>query len=141
MMKVTLKLEEGMKISGSDSRGHITNFDTVEQFGGNDSAPTPMEVMLQAMTACSVMDVAAILNKKKKTIDSLDIEIEGTKAPKHPMVFTNVEITYILKSPDTEIKDLERAIELSQTTYCGASAMFQRSGCEVKTKAVLNPNE
>jgi putative redox protein len=140
-MKVSLKLEDGMKISGISSNGHITKFDTVEEFGGNNSAPTPMDVILQAMAACSVMDVVSILRKKKKTIDSLDIEVEGTKAEKHPKVYTNVEITYVLKSPDTELTDLERAIQLSQTTYCGASAMFQRSGCVVTTKAVLNPNE
>jgi putative redox protein len=137
-MKVTLKLDNKMRIIGTDSSNHPTYFDTVPEFGGENSAPTPMAIMLQAMGACSFMDIVSILNKKRKQIDSLEIEISGIRADKHPKVFTNVHLKYILKSPDTEMKDLERAIELSQTTYCGASAMFQRAGCEVTTEAIIS---
>lgn len=138
-MKVKLALETKMRIKGSDASSHETYFDTVPEFGGENSAPTPMAVMLQAMGACSYMDVISILNKKRKQIESLEMEIDGIRAESHPKVFTKVHIKYILKSPDTEMKDLERAIDLSQTTYCGASAMFQRSGCQVTTEAILNP--
>lgn len=137
-MKVRLINDKKMRIQGQDSNGHQTFFDTVSDFGGDNSAPTPMAIMLQAMGACSFLDVMSILNKKRKQIDSLEVELDGTRAENHPKVFTKVHIKYILKSPDTEMKDLERAIELSQTTYCGASAMFQRSGCEVTTEAILN---
>ncbi len=130
-MKATLSYKGGMAIDGDNGRGHITKFDTVEKVGGEDSAATPMEVMLQAMAACSFMDVVSIIKKKRKTVIDLTIDVEAERAEKHPMVFTKVHLHYTLKSPDAELKDVERAAMLSQTTYCGASAMFQRSGCEV----------
>ncbi|MGB9702358.1 MAG: OsmC family protein [Candidatus Kapaibacteriota bacterium] len=136
-MKVTLTFDKNMHIIGSDKEGHITHFDTVPEVGGENTASAPMTVLLEAMAACSFMDVLAILRKKRKQIDGLTMEVEGTRADKHPKVYTKVHLKYILKSPDAELKDLERAIELSQTTYCGASAMFQRSGCEVTTEAVI----
>lgn len=136
-MKVNLKLVEKMHIVAKDSNNHITEFDTIESVGGENKASAPMVVLLQAMAACSMMDVAAIIRKKRKTIVELKIEVEGERAAQHPKVFETVHLKYLLRSPDAEMKDLERAIELSQTTYCAASAMFKRSGCKVTTEAHL----
>lgn len=136
-MKVNLKLIGDMKIEGSDSDNNITYFDTKKELGGTESAATPMSVMLQSMVACSIMDVSAILRKKRKTIESLDVEVEGIRAEQHPKVFTNVKLIYKLKSPDASFDDLIRAVELSQTKYCGASALFKAAGCEVVAESVL----
>jgi uncharacterized OsmC-like protein len=35
------------------------------------------------------------------------------------------------------MEDLNRSIELSQTKYCPASAMFKAAGCEVTWEAVI----
>lgn len=136
-MKVNLELIDKMHIIADDNNNHKTEFDSVESAGGENKAPTPMSVMLEAMAACSLMDVAAIIRKKRKTIVELKVEADGERASQHPKVFEHVHLKYYLKSPDAEMKDLERAIELSQSTYCGASAMFQRSGCKVTTEAQL----
>lgn len=130
-MEVKLELDRKMRIIGDDGRDHETIFDTVPKVGGEDTAATPMSVMLQAMGACSFMDTISILRKKRKQVDNLEINIEGERASEHPKVFTKVHLSYILTSPDAEEKDLKRSVELSQDKYCGASAMFKQSGCEV----------
>mgnify|MGYP000854533063 FL=1 len=130
-MEVNLKLDRNMRIIGSNNMGLETVFDSHPAVGGEDTAATPMEVMLQAMGACSFMDVLAILRKKKKKIDDLKVFLTGELATNYPKYFVKVHISYELKSPDAEIKDLDRAVELSQKTYCGASALFQKAGCEV----------
>ena len=38
---------------------------------------------------------------------------------------------------DAELKDLERAVELSQTRYCGVSAIVKLSGAEVTYECKL----
>jgi putative redox protein len=136
-MKASLSLDRNMRIIGKSDLSHITVFDTHTQAGGDDSAPTPMEVMLQAMGACSFMDIVSILRKKKKTVVGLNVSLDAEQADNYPKVFTKVHLKYELISPDTEMKDLEKAIELSQKTYCSASAMFQRSGCEVTWDASI----
>ena len=133
-MKVSLKLNGKMRIEGRNSRGHETAFDTTEASGGDDSAPTPMEVVLEALASCSIMDVVSIIRKKRKQIDGLDVFVEGTRAEEHPKVFTKAHIIYELKSPDAELQDLERSVELSQEKYCSVSAMLKRSGCEITTE-------
>ncbi|MFA6570874.1 MAG: OsmC family protein [Bacteroidota bacterium] len=136
-MDATLRLDRNMRIIGTTPSGLETIFDTHPGVGGEDTAPTPMEVMLQAMAACSFMDIVSIIRKKRKHLGGLKIYVHGDRAEKHPKVFTEVQLTYELTSEDAEMKDLVRAIELSQSTYCGASAIFQRSGCTVTWKAVL----
>ncbi len=131
-MEVNLKLNRKMQITGINDLGLETVFDTHPSAGGDDVAPTPMEIMLESLGACSMMDIAAIIRKKRKQITKLEANINAERAEQHPKVFTKVFIKYKLTSPDADIKDLERAVELSQTTYCSVSAMFQRSGCEVK---------
>lgn len=128
-MKIELKFDRNMRLIGKSKLGHQTIFDTVPEVGGENSAPSPMEVMLQSLAACSSMDVLSILRKKRKQIDDYWVNLTAERAENHPKVFTKVHLIYNLKSPDAELKDLERAIELSNEKYCSASAMFKAAGC------------
>lgn len=130
-MKALLEYDRNMRAIGDNLRGHKTVFDGVPDVGGEDTAPTPMEIVLQSLAACTFMDVVSILRKKRKTISALRVEIDGERANEHPKVFTKAHLHFILTSPDAELKDLERAIELSHEKYCSVSTMFKRSGCEV----------
>jgi putative redox protein len=130
-MKANLRLENGMRLAGTNESGLITYFDTHPQFGGEKTAPTPMEVMLQCLAACTSMDVLSMLRKRKKNIDEFNIELEAEKSPEHPKVFIKVKMIYKLKSPDATIDELNNIVTLSQDKYCGISAMFKRSGCDV----------
>ncbi|MGB9696075.1 MAG: OsmC family protein [Ignavibacteria bacterium] len=130
-MKVIVKLNQGMKLIGFNEKGHQTFFDSHPDVGGEDSAATPMEVFLEALGACTSMDVLSMLRKRKKTICNFEISLEATRAPDHPKVFTKVILAYKLESPDTTKEELEYVIKLSQDKYCTASAMFKHSGCEI----------
>ncbi len=130
-MKVSLDLVGNMKLKGTSSDDHTTFFDSHKESGGDDSAATPMEIMLESMAACSSMDVISIIRKKRKTIEKFEVKIDGERRDTHPKTFTRVHLIYRLTSPDAELKDLERAVELSQTIYCGAAAMFRAAGCEI----------
>lgn len=130
-MKLNLKLNQNHSITATDESGLHTSFDSPTDHGGHSSASSPMVVMLEAMAACSFLDVLSIIKKKRKELIDLQIEVSGSRAETHPRVYKTVHLHFILTSSDAEIDDLERAIELSQTKYCGASAMFQQSGCKV----------
>ena len=64
-MKAHIEWKGGMLLEGKNAEGMSTFFDShhAEQCYG-----TPMEIMLQAMASCSIMDVISILEKKRKTI-------------------------------------------------------------------------
>lgn len=136
-MKATVKLEKGMRLVGENESGLKTFFDSHSKFGGEESAATPMEVILQALGGCTSMDVLSMLRKRRKTIDGFNVYIEGERAEEHPKVFTNVKIVYELISPDAKIEELDNVVNLSQEKYCGASEMFKKSGCKVIWETVL----
>lgn len=136
-MKATLQLDRNMRLIGRNTKGQETYFDTVAQVGGDESAPSPMEIVLQSVAACSSLDVISILRKKKKEVAAYNVELEATRAEDHPKVFTNIKVKYILTSPDAELTDLERAIELSEEKYCSVSAMLNRSGCIISHEAQI----
>lgn len=137
VMNVKLKLDRNMRIIATNQMGQETIFDSSPEIGGENSAPTPMQVFLQSMVACTFMDTLSILRKKRKEVVELKIDVDAERTETHPKVFTHVTMNFTLVSSDAELADLNRSIELSQTTYCSASAMFQRSGCKVDWTAEI----
>lgn len=140
-MEINLRLDRNMRIVATNKLGLETVFDTHPDVGGEDTAPTPMEVALMSLGACTFMDVVSIVRKKRKTVAGMSIKIIAERAKEHPKVYTKAHLTYELISPEAEIQDLNRAIELSQTKYCSVSAMFKQAGCEVTWEAILKRPE
>lgn len=135
-MKGSLRFDKNMRFIGENAKGQQTFFDTTAE-GGDGSAATPMEILLQSAAACTAIDVISILRKKRKTVEDLRIELDSTRSEAHPKVFTSVHMKVILKSPDAELKDLERSIALSHENYCSVSAVLKNSGAKVTSEAIL----
>ncbi len=99
-----------------------------------------MEVLLESLAACMAMDVLSILQKQRRTVSDFSVDLNAERANEHPKVFTKIVMDIHVSSPDATMKELTRAIELSETKYCSASAMIRRSGCEILWKATMkNP--
>jgi putative redox protein len=52
------------------------------------------------------------------------------------MVFTRIEVEYRVRGRNLPPKAVERAIELSETRYCGASVMLGKTA-EISTRYVI----
>lgn len=129
-MKVNVRYNKNMSFIGKNETNHETHFDSNSPEADYEAA-TPMEILLEAAAACSGMDVVSMLNKRKKTIDSLNIDVNGDKRDEHPKIYTKVHMTYTLKSPDIEPNELERSISLSHEKYCSVSATLRLAGAEI----------
>ena len=80
-----------------------------------------------ALAGCTGSDVASILAKKRVTLDGFDMNISAEETEEHPIVFKSMHIEYVFHGEGIDPKDVERAIELSQTKYCGVTAMFEKA--------------
>jgi putative redox protein len=136
-MKAHLHLDKALRLIGTNEKGHETFFDTSVKGGGLDSAASPMETVLESVAACMTMDVIPILQKQRRTVSDFWVDLTAHRAEEHPKVFTSIAMSIHLVSPDATIRELERAIELSQSKYCSVSAMLSRGGCEITWKATL----
>jgi putative redox protein len=96
-----------------------------EKFGGSKAGSSPKELLLVALGGCTAMDVIPILAKKRVPVSRLDVHLTANTAETHPMVYTDINITYVVYGDGIDPADVERAIELSTTTYCSVSAMLR----------------
>ncbi|MCP4419874.1 MAG: OsmC family protein [Chloroflexi bacterium] len=99
----------------------------------SEAGGSPMEFLLAGVAGCTAMDVISILQKMRQKIDEFSVEIFGVRAEEHPKVYTEVEITFVVRGESINPKNVARAVELSETTYCSASQMFQRAGVKIQT--------
>jgi putative redox protein len=67
----------------------------------------------------------SILQKKRQDVTGFHVDLQASRAEEHPKVFTDMKITYHITGRDIDPAAVERAIELSETKYCPAQAMFQ----------------
>lgn len=90
---------------------------------GSASGAGPKEVVLSALAACTGMDVASILRKKRQRAVSYEIAVRAESADEHPRVFTSIMVEHRV-SGEVEPEALRRSIELSATRYCPVNAML-----------------
>lgn len=119
-----------------DNRGLRTLTDATPVHGGKGEAPTPKELVLNAMMGCTGMDVVAILNKMRQPFESLRLTIDTTMTGVHPVHFKTALITFFVTGL-VQPEKLSKAVHSSLTKYCGVNYMISRS-CEISYKIILN---
>lgn len=90
--------------------------------GDRKSAPTPMEMLLLSVAACTAADVASIMEKKRQDVREYLIEVTGTRVDDHPRKYTAFHVHHIVRGHNVSEQALARAIELSDTKYCSVAA-------------------
>jgi putative redox protein len=123
-MTVQATLETGMRFDVETGSGHHVILDAAEHNGGHNSGPQPMEMLLVALAGCSGMDIITILRKKRQDITGYELRIHGMRAEEHPKVFLDITLEHIFRGHNIRPEAVERAIELTEERYCGASAML-----------------
>ena len=124
-MKIETKWTEKMMFVSS-AEGHEVKMDTKSPIG-TDTALSPKQLVVAGLAGCTAMDVVALMRKHKQPIESFEIEAEVEKsAGGYPEVFTNVLLIFKLRG-DLDHAKVREAVTLSQTKYCGVSAMLSKA--------------
>jgi len=126
-MSVRAMLQEGMCFDVETGSGHHLLLDAAEHNGGQDKGPRPMEMLLVALATCSGMDILAILRKKRQDITAYEVRVLGERTEDHPKVFVEIAVEHIFTGHAIRPEAVQRAIELTEERYCGASAMLGKS--------------
>ena len=107
--------------------GHKLYLDTSQEQGGKNTGPRPKPLMMVALAGCTGMDVAAILGKMREEVEELTIEVEGDVSEEHPKKFEGMKVIYRVKGKGINRKNVEKAVLLSTTKYCGVSANYSKA--------------
>lgn len=116
---------ERTTFDATTTTGHRLVLDTLPP-NGNDRGPKPVELLLTALAGCTAMDVLALLKEMREPVIELSVDVEGTRADTHPMIYTDIDVMYHVRG-DVGPASLDRAIELSQGKYSGVYAMLEYS--------------
>lgn len=119
-MKTNIKWDGKLAFSGVTPSGHKIKMDTAESLGGENSAPTPVELLINAVAGCTAIDIVLIIEKMRLKLTSFEIEIEGERAEEHPKRFTDIHLHYILNG-ELDTEKVRKAIKLSKDKYCSVA--------------------
>lgn len=125
--KAVVKHIKGVTFMGKADSNHWVTMDGPEEFGGSNAGTRPKELLLLALGGCTGSDVAVILKKKKINVDGFEINLTAEMQETHPQVYTKINVEYVFYGSDIPKEAVERAIELSQKTYCSVTAMLQKA--------------
>lgn len=98
-----------------------------------ENGGSAMEFFLAGVVGCTAMDIVHVLRKMRQNFSDLQVNISAARADDHPKVYTEATIEYVITGDNIDPKAVERAIRLSQETYCSASVMLKRSGTDITT--------
>ena len=123
-MKARIKWIEDRTFLGESDSGHGLVVGGSKGADGQTLCPSPMEVVLIGMGACSAFDVVDILEKGREAVTDCISELSAERAEEHPRVFTRIHVHYVLSGRGLSRDKVARAIELTAEKYCSASIMI-----------------
>lgn len=135
IMEAIALWKEGMSFEGR-AEGFSIAMDATSPLG-HHYGPSPKEVLLTSLAACSGMDVIGLLKRDHQFIDKFCVEAKvSSSTSHHPIVFNEIELVFHLDGA-IDVDSAIRSIQLSQTKYCGISAMLNETS-PISWSLILN---
>lgn len=137
-MNAAIVWKDGMEFEGVVGH-HKVPMDAKAPLG-KETAATPKELVAMGLGGCTAMDVIALLKKHKQPPRNfrVDVDIQPTSGT-HPVVFAKALLSFVVDG-EVDADKLVEAVNLSQTKYCGVSAMLSKA-LPIEYRIVLNGNE
>jgi len=133
--EVSATWKGGLSFFGENAKGGTV------QMGPQDESIGPMQLLLVGLAGCTGIDIISILEKKKSTPTDFKVYVRGKRAETFPMVYTDIEVEYILWGEHLKVRDVEQAIKLSEDKYCSVSIMLGKTSNITSTYKILKPGE
>ena len=120
------------EVTWTGDGGYVGKTSKGKVFGIYDEdSPSPMEMVLHAHAACSMIDVIDGLKGRVENVEYATVDIEAERAEGSPRVFTSVSMNYKIKG-DVPEELVRRLIESSHERFCSVGIMITRSGTSLE---------
>ena len=115
-------------MSGINAAGQAISMDW-------ENGPSPMQLTLQMVGACSLVDV--VIGLKDRSFRGAWVEMDSTRAEESPRVFTSMTMVYHVQG-DVPKKLVERVVKKSHEKYCSVSNSLDPS-IKMAWRVALHP--
>lgn len=122
-MRVTATWKGHQQYDALSESGHHVILDAD---GAHAAGPSPMELLLMSLCACTSVDVVSILHKKREPFSSLVVSAEAERTAEPPRVFTSIRLNYRISGKVSK-KAVHDAVSLSKNKYCSVSKMLEKA--------------
>jgi len=117
-MKITTKYISDHEYEAFNDKGNKVFIDMKDE---NKTGQSPMEMVLSALCGCVAVEVAQMIQKRKKELNDLTIEASGTRKEDHPRGFTDITMKFSLHSPNAKKEELDKVTKLTLDKYCSVA--------------------
>ncbi len=135
-MNTRITWKDGMAFD-AQLDGFTIAMDADAKVGGTGRGPKPKGLTLVSLGGCTGMDVIAILRKMKQDVTGLEIEVDSVLTDEHPKKFDRITVRYMVTGNELDGGRVKRAVELSNTRYCGVNASLA-PGVEIVSEIFIN---
>lgn len=125
MGKTTITWVQKLQFVGTDSTKHSIVISAPNE--ENAVGMKPSELLLVSLGSCTAYDVVNILQKKRKVLQRVQVEVEAEQHTEAPWPFKRVHLHYIVAGEGISERDVAKAIHLSHEKYCSVSATLRPS--------------
>ena len=133
--EVSATWKGGLDFTGENDKGGTV------QLGSKDISIGPMQLLLVGLAGCTGIDIISILEKKKVAPTDFKVKVRDKRANTFPMVYTDIEVEYLLWGDNLRTRDVEQAIKLSEQKYCSVSIMLSKTSKITSKYKILKPGE
>ena len=105
-----------------EGRGNGADGPMILVDGDTKVATSPVELLLLAAATCTASDIVIILEKQRVKLESLGIEVEGTRREEQPRRFTAIAFHVKVRGEGADELKVRRAVGLSIEKYCSVVA-------------------
>ena len=134
---VTTTWKENMQFESDNPSGISLVMDVGEESGGEGKGYRPKALMLSSLAGCSGLDVVSLLKKMHAEVAEFRIDVTAELTEEHPKFYNKVKVDYHFSDTELQPKQIQKAVNLSVTKYCGVMEMF-RQFAEVEIEIFLH---
>lgn len=121
--------------------GYRFKIDHPQNGAGPAAGASPMELLLAGLAGCTGMDIVSILEKSRQDLTGFEVMVTGERRDEYPMIFTEMHVEYLIRGHNVSEDAVKRAIELSETKYCSAEAMLEKSANITSSYRIVEETE
>ena len=126
-MQGTVEWTGGKNMVGINSNGQRIEMNWEE-------GPSPMQLALQMVGACSIVDV--VIGLKEREFSKVWVDMDSTRNDESPRYFTSMHMVYHVVG-DVPQRLMERVVHKSHEKYCSVSNSL-RDDCKITSEVIIH---
>lgn len=117
---VTVRMKADHEYEAVNPQGNVVAIDMYDP--QDKKAQSPMDMILSALGSCASVDAVLMMKKKRKTVLDFIVEVEGERNEGVPAYYTDIDMKFILISPDAKDEEFAKVVTLSVEKYCSVAS-------------------